>query len=849
MFRALLTLFICCLLTGNALCQAITISGRITDVETDEGIGFATLFMKGSDTTISADLDGYYKLVLKSPTDYIGAKCIGYKKEAKTIRRHTKDQIINFELEKIDTLRQPAVLKRSEADALAIMHMVVRHKAAHDKKTLNSYGYEAYTKIQVDLIDLTERFKRRKIFKPFQFVFDHIDSTSEVKPFLPLFLTETVSDYYHQKKPFASREIIKASKVSGVDDLSITQFLGSSALQTDIYNDYIILLRRQFISPVSPLGLSSYIYYLEDSQVIDHHKCYKIRFMPRSWKLAQLQGEMWIADSFFAVKRIRLKFQNASKVNPIHSIGLYEDFVQAGNSIWMLKKEILSVNAVRFSNTPEMVFHKTTHYSNYILNQKKHALDSIFRQSKPDIAVSDSANFKSDAYWHKVRRAAASAAHEDKVYSMIDTLSGLKVTKRYINLVQTVMTGYVDVGPLSIGNIYSFIAHNHIEGMRFKYGMRTNSHFSKSVRLGAYAAYGLRDHLACYGGEATWLIKRSDPRLSLSASYRFDLTPSRDYNSFYVTPDFLTTRGLRRVEAGRFIPLKLMRIREFKVRFYHEFPFGYSYAVGFLNQTLQPVSDFNFDYHTAADNSNPNTYINSATISEFSLTQRFAWHERFVNSNFFHYGFGSKFPILTLQLAIGVRSIIGSQFNYQRLSATVSDTRFLGIIGKLKYDIQAGKIFGTMPYLFLQTPNASETYVSVWPRFNTISRYQFAADRYVQVMAEHHLEGLLFDRIPGLRRLRFREVWGAHMWWGDMTGANRMANYADLAANPLNTGLVKVQVADRRPFIEMNAGIENIFSFFRVDAVWRATCLDPRGTRFSFRYGNCGVRLSFALQF
>lgn len=847
--KYLLILFISCLLSGNALSQAITISGRVTDMETDDGIGFATLFIKGSDTLISADPDGYYKVVLKQPTDYIGAKCIGYKKTAIAIKRHVKEQTINFELEKIDTtVKQLAVLKKSEAQALTVMHKVIADKATHDKKTLNSYGYEAYTKIQVDLIDLTERFKRRKIFKPFQFVFDHVDSTSEVKPFLPLFLTETVSDYYHQKKPFTSREIIKASKVSGIDDLSITQFLGSSVLQTDIYNDYIILLRRQFISPVSPLGLSTYIYYLEDSQYIDYHKCYKIRFMPRSLKLAQLQGEMWIADTFFAVKRIRLKFQNNSKLNPIHSISLYDDFVQAGNSIWMLKKEILGVNAVRFKNTPEMVFRKTTFFSNYILNQKKHALDSIFRKTKPDVAVSDSANFKSDAYWHRIRRSATAGAHEEQVYSMIDTLSGLKVTKRYINLLQTVFTGYVDVGPLSIGNVYSFISHNHVEGWRLKYGMRTNSHFSKQVRIGAYAAYGFHDHLACYGGEALWLIRR-DPRLTISASYRFDLTPSRDYNSFYVTPDFWTTRGLRRVEDGRFIPLKLMRMREFKLRFYQEFEFGYSYAIGILSQSLQPVSDFNFTYHTASDNSNPNTDIASGTISEISLTQRFAWHERFINSNFFRYGFGSKFPVLTFQVAVGVKNIVGSQFNYERLCATVSDTRFLGIIGKLKYDIQAGKIFGTMPFLFLQVPNASETYISAWPRFNTITKYQFAADRYLQIMAEHHLEGLLFERIPGLRRLRWREVWGAHLWWGDMTAANRSANYADLAANPLNTGVVKVQVADKTPFVEMNAGIENIFSFFRLDAVWRTTYLDPRGTRFSFRYGNCGVRLSFSLQF
>ena len=846
MHKAILFLVVCCALSVDMMSQSITIRGRVTDMETDEGIGFATIFIKGADTLISADPDGYYKLVLKAHADYIGAKCIGYGKVLKAIKHHTKEQTIDFALEKIDTsIIQKADLMKSEAAALYIVRQVIMHKASHDKKTLNSYGYEAYNKIEVDLIDLTERFRKRKLFRPFKFVFDHIDSVSEVKPFLPFFLTETVSDFYHQKKPFANREIIKASKVSGVDGLSITQFLGSSVLETDIYNDYIVLLRRQFISPLSPLGLNTYIYYLEDSQVIDHYKCYKIRFKPRSGKFAQLEGEMWIAAPYYAVKRIRLKFQNNSKLNPIRSISLYDEFVQTGNSIWMLKKEVLGVNAIRFKDRPER---KTTSFSNYILNEKHHVMDSVFRKSKPDIIVKDSANLKSEAYWLRTRKNGGSPMHEDKVYNMIDTLSNLRVTKNYINVLQLVSLGYIDVGPFSIGNIYSFVSHNHVQGWRFKYGMRTNSSFSKVIRIGAYGGYGVKDHLGLYGADVLWLIKR-DPRISLEASYRFDVTPSRTYNSFYLTPDFWTTYGLRRIEDGRFLRLKLMEMREFKVKFYQEFKFGYSYAVGFLNQRLQPLADFNFSYLTASDNSNPNTSVNLGTITEFSLVQRFAWHEKFVNSNFLRYGFGNKYPVVTFRLAVGVRSVLGSGFNYQKLEVEVNDTRFLGILGKLKYNIQAGKIFGTMPFLFLQIPNASETYISVWPRFNTISKYQFAADRYVQVMAEHHLEGLLLDRIPGVRRLRLREVWGAHMWWGDMTTANRTANYADLAINPLNTGIIKVQVADKRPFIEMNAGLENIFNFFRIDAVWRATDLDPRGTRFSFRYGNCGVRLSFAFQF
>jgi hypothetical protein len=529
--RSLLCLLIFGLFSFTAAAQPVFISGRVTDIETESGISFASVFIKGSDTAISADFDGYYRIQLKSASGIIGAKCVGYQTYYTTIRRG-KHQTVNFELERVDTnTRQKYVLKKSEAAALNIVHKIIAKKASHNKKALSSYGYEAYTKIQVDLIDLTEHFMKRKLFKPFKFVFDNIDSTSEVKPFLPFFLTETVSDYYHQKHPRASREIIKASQVSGVDDLSISQFLGISSLETDVNNEYVQLLRRQFISPISSLGLDCYNYYLEDSQVIDHLKCFKVRFTPKSLKLAQLEGEMWIVDSAYAVKRIRLKMQNPVKLNPIHSISLYDEFVPVGKGVWMLKREILGVNAIRFNNTPEMVLRKTTYFSNFVINEKRRTLDSIFKQAKPDVAVSDSANTKSEAYWQRIRRNASSPLHEEKVYDMIDTLADLKITKRYINLFQAIFIGYVDVGPLSIGNIYSFISRNRVEGWRFKYGMRTNSDFSKRVRLGAYGAYSLRDHKGHYGGEVLWLITK-EPRISISASYKYDEIPTRDYNTF-----------------------------------------------------------------------------------------------------------------------------------------------------------------------------------------------------------------------------------------------------------------------------------------------------------------------------
>jgi len=191
---------------------------------------------------------------------------------------------------------------------------------------------------------------------------------------------------------------------------------------------------------------------------------------------------------------------------------------------------------------------------------------------------------------------------------------------------------------------------------------------------------------------------------------------------------------LRRYELGEgYIPLKLISTREFKASYSHEFKFGYTIIPQFVNRSLRPLTPFNFSYLTGADAVNPGTNITSATVSEISITQRFAWQERFLTGDFWRTSLGSKFPVVTLQYGFGIKRVMGGQFSYQRLDFTMEDTRLLGLLGKLHWNVDVGKIFGDLPFLFLQTADASETYINAWTGFNTIHRYEFVADRYVKI--------------------------------------------------------------------------------------------------------------------
>lgn len=824
--------------------QTVTISGKITDKQTEEAIPFANVYIKSTGIGITTDELGTFKIGLPQGADSITASSLGYKPLTRKLNGNA--QVVDFALEREDYNLGEVIITPGINPAITMMKKVVANKPAYNKNRLDSYGYEVYNKVEIDFDEITEKFENRKLFKPFKFIFNNIDSTSEEKPFLPLFLSESVSDFYYRKTPVDRREIIKASKVSGVNNVSISQFLGNLYLELDLNEDWIYLLQREFVSPVSQIGLATaYRYYIVDSGYLDNKWCYKIQFMPKRKGELTFEGDMWIADTAFALKQISMKMSKGADVNFVRRVSIYSEFEQLQDSVWMLKKEKLVVNAIKPKEGPGLIGRKTSSYKNFVINAEKNTVDSLFKKEKSDIVVTDSANNRGEEYWHTIRHDTLTQ-NEQNIYHLIDTIKNLPVVKSYITLVQTIYTGYVDVGPLSIGNLFSFISNNQVEGWRFKFGLATSNKFSRCVMLGGYAAYGLKDKKIKYGGELLWLIKKT-PRESIAASYRSDLSTISNYNTFNGNTGLLTNFGIRRVEEGMYIPIKIVSIKELKASYYKEFEMGYSFKVGFVNRQLNPLGDFLFKYHTQNGDARPNRTVSSVTTSEFVIQHRMAWQEKFISGEFNRVSLGSCYPILTLQYALGAKKVMKGDFTYHRLLFNVSDEQALGPLGKLWWNIEVGKTWGTLPFLLLSMPDVNESYVYNWNGFNTIRDYQFVADRYVKLILDHHLGGLLFNRIPGVRKLKLREVWSYRLWWGDLSSANRNANAYNMKGN--NAGTVQLQTANKMPLMEISVGIENILHIIRVDVFWKLTHKDNRGNAFSFKYGNFGVRVGLQLQF
>jgi len=237
--------------------QTTKIFGKITDAKTGEPIPFANIVLKNTSVGTISNLDGKYSIETNIKADSIQCMVVGYKTVSKKITPG-KFQTINFVMEpNVVALKEIVVKtkKKTKTVASMLVDSMRAHRRENDKNFLDYYEYDVYTKVEFDLNNITDKFRNKKILKPFKFIFDYVDtSTVNGSVYLPFMLIETQSKFYYRKNPPKKLEIIKASKISGITNESINQFLGTMYADINVWDRYIKLLDKGFISPISFIG-------------------------------------------------------------------------------------------------------------------------------------------------------------------------------------------------------------------------------------------------------------------------------------------------------------------------------------------------------------------------------------------------------------------------------------------------------------------------------------------------------------------------------------------------------------------------------------------------------------------
>jgi len=798
-------------ISGKINAETTKVSGKVVDLISREPLPFINVIFKGTTSGTTTDFDGNYTVTTDKISDSLIFTYIGYNRQAIKIKQGITQQI-NVGLSASTVALKEVVIKPGENPAHAILKKVIINKPLNDREKLDYYQYEVYNKIEFDINNINEKFKNSAVIKPFKFVFDNIDSSNIAeKPSLPLFLSESLSELFYRKKPKVTKEVIKATKVAGVDNESVSQFTGDLYQNVNIYDNAILVFGKNFTSPVSDAGLYFYRYYLVDSMVVDGKYCYQIQFKPKRKQSLCFVGNMWINDTTFAIKRLEMNMTGDANINYINTFNVVQDYQNVEGS-WFLKKDKLVVDFIIQKNKPGFYGRKSTSYSKYVVNKP---VDEKFYSKTDNLIVEEGANEKDLNFWLDSRHDTLSK-NEQGIYKMVDTIRTVRAFKTYKEIIQSVTSGYRVLGYFELGPINKLYSRNNIEGSRIRLGGRTSNKFSKWHEFSAYTAYGFKDLTYKYGFGYRGFITK-DPRQMVGLNYKNDYEILGQSQNGFSYDNFIAT-------IFRIRPLtNLTNLQDYSAYYSYEWFPGFLNKVSLVHRIYTPVAGFKYRYQA---NDNTVQELPNIITSEIRIYARLAIDEKYLAGEFDRVSLGTKWPIFSVQYNTGIKGVFKSDYRYHKVNLNIVDRFRINPIGYTDYVLDAGKIFGKVPFPLMEIHGGNETYFYDPYAFNMMRFYEFVSDQYASLSVSHHFEGYFLNKIPLMRKLKWREVVSGKVLVGSI---NPKSTQVLIFPDELNT-------LNGKPYYEAGVGVENIFKIFRFDLLWRLSHLqNPNISKIGFR--------------
>lgn len=782
-----------------AASQLKSLSGRVLDIQSEEPVPFASVKFRTTTVGKLSDSAGYFSFSLRDwPSDTLEITCVGYQPLLYILNRDKDNIRLEFSMER-GTFNENAAVKVKVNKGLLVWRKIVQNKPENDRYKFDNFSYELYNKLELDLKNIN--FQKFGKFKPLKSISDLINQnidTAEGTRYLPTYLTEALSDYYYQKNPKRRREIIKAANTNGMKNESVLKVLGGMDQVINVYNNFIPVFDKQFVSPISDNGDYYYNYRVIDTQQVAGQRYYHLVFTPRRRGGDTFEGDCWVHVGSFAIQRMNLRLGKEANVNFVENLSLIQEYSRLNDSTWFLSKDKFVADVSPLGNEKAgFIGRKTTTYRNVVVNDPSVTRELAKNKVMEEIITLPKAAEKEKSFWAEARHEPLSKT-ESGIIKMIDTLTNAPVFQKFTRTLSFLGTGYKDVGKFQIGPWFNWITSNGWEGFRVRWDLATNKKFNEKLKLHAYLAYGFGDNKLKGMAEAFYLPKK-DPRMYLYASFTNDLDWGQNYYG-EVSQDNIFALAIRK----QGIPIKNIKVNEKRFEFFKEVLPWMSNRLTVLHKSTLPLRNLvPLDSFRASSSGKP------LSTFEISLKLRFAWLERFLETHFYRTSLGSAYPIGEVNISRGFAGVFNSSYNYTKISASVSDNIKVPPLGNISWFVYGGKTFGTLPYTLLDIAPGNELYYYNQYAFNMMNRWEFIHDQFAGINIEHNIGNGIFRWFP---KLRFRQFWTAKTLWGTLSNANKSLNFKQGH---------NFQSLDGKTYLELGTGIDNIFRLFRIDFVWR----------------------------
>ncbi len=830
--------------------SAQNIQGVVTDSLTNDPIPYLSVFYEGKGVGSITDNDGHYKVETRKGWNKLTFSAVGYvTKVVNIIPGVTKN--LNVRMRPDDIMLDEVVVKpkrekysRKNNPAVELMKKVIAHKNNNKLSENDYYQYNKYQKITMSLNDVTPEMLEKGMYKKMPFLKDQIELCEETNKFiLPISVDETASQKIYRKHPKSEKTIIKGMSSTGVNELFATGDMLSTVLKdvftdVNIYDNDIRLLQYPFISPISSSdAISFYKFYIMDTTFVDKDKCFHLTFVPNNSQDFGFTGHLYVlADSSYTVKKCTMNLPKKSGVNFVDNMDIIQEFEQLPNGEWVLKTDDMIVEMTLMKIMQGFQIRRTTRYSDYAFDELP---QQLFKRKGAEIKEAD-AMMRGDDFWNQYRPVPLTQT-ESSMDMLVKRLEQMPGFKYVIFVLKAFIENFVETGTkdnpskVDIGPVNTMISNNYIDGLRLRMSAQTTANLNPHLFLKGYYAYGFKDHRSKYMGEVEYSFNKKEylprefPKNSITFSYQYDVMSPTD-------------KFLKTDKDNVFVSFKtstvdqMSYVRNIALKYENETQFGLKTTVEVKHSTDEPTGGLAY-----ITNDDQKTLVPEIQTMEASLAFRYAPGETFVNTKQRRIPVSFDAPVFTLSHATGFKGVLGGEYNFNLTEVGLYKRFWFSSWGKIDMFVKGGAQWNKVPFPLLIMPAANLSYILQRETFNLINNMEFLNDRYASLDVSWDLNGKIFNRIPLLKKLKWREAIGFKMLYGHLTDKNNPMKHpgdSELFLFPTRDGRPTSFVIDpKTPYMECSVGIHNIFKILHIDYVRRLNYLDhPDANKWGVRF-------------
>ena len=835
------------LIWALALPANAQLSGVVQDASTGDSIPYASLVYKGH--KVFATCNGSGRFVIERHDGWsITISAVGYQQRVINVTESTRSPL-NISL-KTDTKQLGEVVvkakrkryKRKDNPAVELMRKVIAAKKLTDLSNHEYYQYNKYQKITLALNDIKPSQLSTGMFKKAPWLSKQVETSPyNNKMILPVSVDETVTQKIYRKSPHSEKDIIKGQSSTGINELFQTGDILSVTLKdvfsdVNIYNDQVRLLQYPFTSPIGKDAIGFYRFYIEDTVYVDKDKCFELSFTPNNPQDFGFRGELFIlADSSWQVKKCILNIPKRSDVNFVENLKVIQEFTRLPDGEWSLSVDDMVAEMSFAKFLQKAVVIRTTRLSDYAFDELP---NKLFKSKKKEVKMAN-AMMQDEAFWKQYRQVELTKS-ESGMDEFIHNLEQVRGFKYAIFGARAFIENFVETGTqkspskVDIGPINTMVTTNFIDGLRTRLSAQTTANLDSNLFLSGYYARGWNSQKNYYSGTVTYsfnkknYLPREFPKRTISFTSTYDVgTPS---DKFINTDkdNVFTSFKIHQIN-------KMLFYNRQELAFEREEDWGFKTTINFKTEESQPTGELFFQ------RMGETSYVPRIRTTELGVKLRLAPGETFINTKQRRLPINLDAPVFELSHTMGFDGLLGGQYKYNYTEVNLYKRFWMKSWGKIDCYVKGGAEWNKVPFPLLIIPAANLSYIIEDETFNLINNMEFLNDRFASLDVSWDMNGKIFNRIPLLKKLKWREYIGCKVLWGQLTDKNnpylaQNANDPELFQFPSTSYVMD----NKKPYVELVLGVHNIFKILHVEYVRRLNYLSlptstKDGIRFMFR--------------